>query len=994
MRSSSALLVAESSGLSECLDRLAAQKRESRPLATYRLQFNREFRFEDARRLLPYLHALGITHCYASPILKARPASAHGYDITDHNAINPEIGSRQEFEDFVSRLKSLGMGLVLDIVPNHMGIGDGNNPWWQDVLEHGRTSEYAEFFDIDWAPFNPDLRDKVLLPILGDQYGEELESGRLRINYGNGSFFVDYYDKRLPLDPQTFPLIFEPLGDLGRRRSSSGEEKDIEELENILAGLRSLPFHQTTDPMLVEQRRQQWPPLRERLSRLSERSSPVRALIAEALEVCNGKASGPHAFDSLHRILEAQAYRLAHWRVSAEEINYRRFFDINDLVGLRMENPRVFAATHRLMRKLLAENCISGLRIDHPDGLFNPPQYFIRTQMLNAAAHCKGAEPVEPVSENGIEIEVQNIFGQHDWINRQAPLYVVVEKILEPGEHLPGHWPVDGTVGYDFANLVNGIFIDERNLKAFTNTYHRFVGGAVDVDTVIYESKKLIMSSALAGEVTVLTHMLAAICSTDRRARDFTRSALTGAIRDTIACFPVYRTYVDERGNVSELDRGYINQAIARAKRRNEAVSGAVFDFLRNILLLNSSRDSSSNDDARDRLYFALKFQQLTGPVMAKGLEDTACYVYNRFVSVNEVGGTPKSFGTSLEEFHRGNSIRAQHWPYSMLATSTHDTKRSEDVRARLNVISELPRHWSSQVMRWRGSNRSKKTVIGDGRSVPDYNEEYLLYQTLVGVWPLQNGEQKREEFIQRMQRYMNKAVHESKVNLSWVNDNPEYVAALEQFVGRLLTPGSRGKRNYFLRQMQDFVPRIAFFGAINSLAQAVLKITAPGVPDIYQGNELWDFSLVDPDNRRSVDFSLRERMLAELNSASKSNSPAEFCGELLQNYDDGRIKMWTTTRALCLRRDEPLLFQLGSYTALSGTGDKREHLVGFAREHEGRMAIVAVPRLACTLMRGELRPPLGEAWGRTELELPARLSSDFGRSLQIFQRAERRGRQ
>ena len=876
MRGSPASLTLESSGLSECLDRLAASKEANRPLATYRLQFRREFRFEDARQLVPYLRCLGISHCYASPILRARPGSQHGYDITDHNSLNPEIGTPEEFASFVAELKAHGMGLVLDIVPNHMGVGYGTNPWWQDVLENGRTSLYAEFFDIDWEPFKAELRDKVLLPLLGGSYGDELEQGHIRLRYEDGRFFVtyyDYYDKRLPLDPQTIPLIFEPLGDLQGR--FDGGRPQLWELEDVLRELRNSPPHSTSDPELIRQRRELVPELTRRLAALVQRSPSVRQIVEKAVQVLNGKPGDSRSFDPLHRLLEAQAYRLALWRVSAEEINFRRFFDINDLVGLRMENPQVFAATHQLIRRLLADGSVNGLRIDHPDGLFNPRQYFTRLQMLYAASQCCGPQPRAPVAENGIELPAQEIFGQHDWMHRRAPLYVVVEKILEPGEELPQEWPVDGTAGYDFLNQVNGIFIEQRNARALTNIYRRFLGGAVDPDQLIYESKKQIMQNALASEVTVLSHMLDEISCTDRKARDFTRKALSDAIRETIACFPVYRTYIDERGEISDRDRAYIGEAVARAKRRNAASAWAIFDFLRDILLLRDGDPGQWTDSHRKRLYFTLKFQQLTGPVMAKGLEDTVCYVYNRLLSLNEVGGSPKQFGVSVDDFHAANLRQLERWPFSMLATSTHDTKRSEDVRARIDVLSEIPKPWSAEVMRWRRLNRARKRPLADGRNVPDPNEEYLLYQTLVGSFPFDFAAE-REDYTRRIQQYMFKAVHEAKVNLSWIHPDPEYSDALQGFIARILAAPPRGRHNQFLDALEKFASSVAFFGAMNSLAQVLLKITSPGVPDIYQGTELWDFSLVDPDNRRAVDFKSRQTMLFDLETGGASNLLAD----------------------------------------------------------------------------------------------------------------------
>ena len=964
MRSNPSVLITETSGISECLDRLAAQKRTVRPLSTYRLQFNAAFRFEDARRLIGYLHALGVSHIYSSPILKAREGSVHGYDIADHNSLNPEIGSYEELQDFVRELKNYGMGQVLDFVPNHMGIGLGSNSWWRDVLANGRASEFAEFFDIDWSPLKPELHNKLLLPVLGDQYGAELDAGHIRLVLEDDFFDILYYDKKLPIDPQTIPLIFDVL---------NGEALHPE-LRGVLSGLRNLPSHSTTDGEFVRQRRRAIPPLTAALRHLIHDVPEIRSIAEKAVELFNGRPGEPRSFDNLHRLLEVQVYRLANWRVSGEEINYRRFFDVNDLIGLRMENPRVFAATHQLLRKLLAEDAIQGLRIDHSDGLLNPRQYLVRLQMLYASSQCIGADPKPPLAENGIEVDVQQVFGQHDWMNRGAPLYSVVEKILEPGEDLPREWPVDGTSGYDFTTLVNGVFIERRNQKAFTNLYHRFIGGATDVDELIYNSKKLIMHASLASEVNVLAHMLDEISLSDRYARDFTRKALRDVIRETIACFPVYRTYIDERGQITERDQAHINEAIVRAKRRNPDKAPASFDFLRDILLLKHRNGQDESDLYRKKLYFTLKFQQLTGPVMAKGMEDTACYVYNRFISVNEVGGSPRQFGIPIGEFHEANLKRAEHWPYSMLVTSTHDTKRSEDVRARLNVLSEMPRLWGSQIFKWRKANRTRKRLLGDGRSVPDFNEEYFLYQTLVGSWPFDfNDPEVRRSYISRIQQYMTKAVHEAKVNLSWINDDPAYVEALQLFIERILTPGTRGRPNSFLEQIQAFIPAVALFGAINSLAQRLLMITAPGNPDIYQGTELWDFSLVDPDNRRPVDYELRRRLLSDLDRKAESGNLVGLCAGLLDQYQDGRIKLWTTMQALRFRREHRELFQVGRYTPLQALGPKQEHVIAFSREHQSHVVIVAVPRFSSMVTAGAIRPPLGEVWEQTELPVPPR---------------------
>jgi (1->4)-alpha-D-glucan 1-alpha-D-glucosylmutase len=963
MRANPAILTPESSGISECLDRLASEKQNAKPLSTYRLQFNAGFRFENARRLVGYLHALGVSHIYSSPILKASTGSSHGYDITDHNQLNPEVGSYEELKELVHELKNYGMGQVLDIVPNHMGIGPGANPWWWDVLSNGRASEFAEFFDLDWEPLKPELRNKLLLPILGDQYGAELEAGHIRLVSDATGFHIEYFDKLLPLDPQTIPMIFEPLA-----------YELPQDLRNLLSGLRNLPSNSATEGDLVRQRRRAIASLTVALKELMEKSPESQQMAAKAAMMMNGHAGDPRSFDSLHRLLEAQVYRLANWRVSGEEINYRRFFDVNDLIGLSMENPRVFAATHQLLRHLLADDMVQGLRVDHCDGLLNPRQYMVRLQMLYAASQCGGATPRGTLAENGIELDLQQAFGQHDWMNRRALLYTVVEKILEPAEELPREWPVDGTSGYDFTTLVNGLFIDRRNEKNFTTFYHRFAGGTQDVETVIYNSKKLIMHASLASEVNVLAHMLDAISATDRYARDFTRKSLRDVIRETIACFPVYRTYIDERGEMTERDRAYIHEAIAKSKRRNPDKAPASFDFLRDILLLKRKSSEDQSDLYRRKLYFTLKFQQLTGPVMAKGMEDTACYVYNRFIAVNEVGGSPRQFGITTHEFHSGNLKRAESWPYSMLVTSTHDTKRSEDVRARLDVLSEMPKTWAAHALRWRRTNRLSKRMLSDGRQVPDPNEEYLLYQTLVGTWPFDlSTDALRNEYAERIQQYMAKAVHEAKVNLSWISDDPVYVEALRQFIEKTLLPGTSVRPNTFLEQMQTFMPAVNFFGAINSLAQRVLMLTSPGNPDIYQGTEFWDFSLVDPDNRRPVDYQLREQALTELDRRAESGNLPALCAELLDNYQDGRIKMWTTMQALRLRRSRRDLFHPGHYRPLHAAGTKQQHVVAFAREHNNQAAIVAVPRLSYTLADSALRAPLGGLWEKTELPVPPR---------------------
>ena len=961
MRADTDIAVTKNSGIADCMDGLFRNAGNRRPRATYRLQFHRGFTLRDAIRLLPYFAELGISHIYASPLLQARASSTHGYDIVSHEHLNPEIGSEEDLRSLVNTLRERNMGLILDTVPNHMGVGFGDNPWWQDVLENGRAAEHANFFDIDWNPLKPELHDKVLLPVLGESYGEALDAGKIRLDFDQ-RFFVSYYDRRFPVDPQTIPfIVFETL----RRAHPNGEQSGpAAELDQILQQLTSLPQHNERDPVRVTWRNDLSPRLTERMRELAEASAFVRTLLKQSADELMRDTDRYHAF------LERQAYRLAFWRVSAEEINYRRFFDINDLVGLRMENPAVFAKTHHLLRRLLAEGLIDGIRIDHLDGMLNPRQYLTRVQMLYAASQCVGAEPQPPLAPNGIEVEVQNTFGQRGTLPASPMLYCVVEKILEPGEQLPEEWPVDGTSGYEFANLLSGVFMATGNEGAFTRLYHRVLGRTVNLDDELYHAKKVIMHSALAGEVNVLAHMLEELAGLDRHARDFTRKALRDAIRETIACFPIYRTYIDERGEITDRDRVFIAFAARQARRRNAGTARAVFDFLQSTLLLGGDEPMRPQ-----QLQFTLKFQQLTGPVMAKGLEDTVCYTYNRFVGSNEVGGSPSHFGFTLDEFHRANSVRSQKWPHGMLASSTHDTKRSEDVRARLAVLSEIPQQWSQQVMRWKRTNASLKTELEDGRIAPDPNEEYLLYQTLVGTWEF-GAVQPSETYIDRMLAYIEKAMHEAKTNLSWINPDEEYAGAVRRFIQQIMQPRRNGAPNFFVRDLANFVQSVQFHGGVNSVSQTLLKATAPGVPDFYQGCDLLDLSLVDPDNRRPVDFSVRKQILDSFATVDPLERSAA-CQRWAERIHTGEAKLWVTQRALCLRKDHPDVFR-GDYLPVHAAGSRRDHVIAFAREYDGSMAITVAPRFTHTLMKGRIALPVGENWTDTELLLPPNTPAVF----------------
>jgi (1->4)-alpha-D-glucan 1-alpha-D-glucosylmutase len=946
--------------MKECIEDLL--QREARvPASTYRMQMHAGFTFSDAEKVVPYLKRLGIGDLYASPIFEARPGSTHGYDVTRHDRLNSELGGDEGFYRMSAALREAGMGLLLDIVPNHMGIGP-DSVWWQDVLENGRSSQYAEFFDIDWTPLKPDMQDKLLLPILGKQYGEELESKHIQVVVEDGWMRVQYYEHRMPVATRTLPVIFPEADD-----AAFGVPQGFRELMKEMA---HIPPHWTTEPNLVQQRRQQLAELRPKL-RDAMLSAEMQPVLAKALERINGVEGEEQSFDRLHALLEAQPYRLAYWRVSAEEINYRRFFDVNDLVGLRMENPEVFAQTHCLIRKLLAEDSVNGLRIDHCDGMFNPRQYLIRLQLLFVAARCAGPTAKGPTALNGIEVEIREKLRGYDWAGAKLPLYVVVEKILEPRESLPREWPVQGTSGYDFVHFANQVFIRNDNVKKFDELYAGIVGERRDPDEIIYSSKLKVMETSLASEVYVLTNLLSRIAANERRARDFTDNLLEESIRETIACFPVYRTYFDDRGQYTESDLEFIRRAVNKAKRLNPAVDRTVFDFLEDTLRLGHR---SGGEIDQHKLYFALKFQQLTGPVMAKGVEDTSFYVWNRFVSSNEVGSSMKAFGIPLDVLHASNRERLEHSPDAMLTTSTHDTKRSEDVRARLNVLSEMPYTWAGLVRRWQRMNAKYKRTLEDGRVAPDNNEEYLLYQTIVGAWPWEpHGIEDREFFLERLQRYASKALSEAKVNLSWIDPNPQYVEAVQGWLADLLLPGPRGRETRFVETLNGVLPVVSMFGAVNSLAQLVLKIASPGVPDFYQGTEMWEMTLVDPDNRRPVDYNKRSALLEAMESKAEREGAAAVCAEVLDSLQDGRVKLWTMHRALAARNEHWELFRRGEYLPLSIERDKQHNAIAFLRRGttSGTTALVVLPRFACTLMGEKAQLPLGDAWGKAAVRLP-----------------------
>src|SRR5438876_8021103 len=905
------------------------------PTATYRLQFNKNFTFRQAREIVAYLHHLGISDAYASPYFQAGAESLHGYDITDHNKLNAAIGSREDYDAWVAELHAHGMGQIVDFVPNHMGINDPQNTWWQDVLENGPSSLYAPYFDIDWRPLKTDLHDKVLLPILGDQYGRVLERGELQVRFDGGSFSLTYFDHVFPIAPGTYRYILElALENLAEFR----DEDFYAEFQSIRTALEYLPRRTETNPGRIKERAREKEIIKKRLERRCAEAPQAQRAIEKAVETINGHVGDPRSFDRLDELLNAQSYRLAFWQVAAEEINYRRFFDVNDLAAIRMELPEVFDAAHKFLFELVETGAVTGLRIDHPDGLYLPRDYFEKMQLRCAKV-----------------------------LHQQLPkdgraIYLIVEKILTGDEPLPKDWPVHGTTGYDFTNQVAGLLVDESTEASITKIFKRFIGHSIHFGHLVYAKKRLVMRISLANEVNVLGSMVDRLSEQNRWFRDYTLEALARAVRETIACFPVYRTYLEPGRPVSEEDRNVIERAVAAAKRRNPAIEESVFNFLRDLLLFRFPENLDEKQRA-EHVQFVLKFQQFTGPIMAKGLEDTVFYIYNRLSALNEVGGEPQQFGLSVEAFHRRNLRRQRDWPASLLATSTHDSKRSEDVRARMLAISEMPQLWGRSLQKWRTANRRFKKQI-DEAEAPDADEEYLLYQTLLGTWPVDlDGAPVSSvgpEFIARIQRYMAKALKEAKLNTSWIQPNENWDAAMQEFVARILEAGPRNK---FLQAFLPVAAEIARLGAINSLAQTAIKLTTPGVPDIYQGTEIWDDSLVDPDNRRPIDYARRREMLAQIEKVSAN--------ELMQCWPNGRIKMRLTQRLLHLRRENPELFREGNYESLNFGGELAECAIGFARRHGDGAIIVIVPRLSSQVGF----PPVGDRWQDTHVLLSSQLT-------------------
>jgi (1->4)-alpha-D-glucan 1-alpha-D-glucosylmutase len=879
------------------------------PTSTYRVQFTPEFGFAAATEIVAYLAELGIGAIYASPYLRARQGSRHGYDVLDHNALNPEIGTPEEYEAFIRASQDRGIAHILDFVPNHMAVAGLMNPWWGDVLEWGERSPYAKFFDIDWHSERPVTDGKLLLPFLGDQYSRILERGELVLGYSQerGAFDIGYFERRFPLAPSTYAPILATAATF----ATDGARAKLNELERGFETLGGAAGRSEPIERLQARARLQ----KERLRDLSLNDRDAAQALERAVRAWSARADDPASVERLDDLLACQHYRLASWRVSLHEINYRRFFDINDLAGLRVEEADVLARSHQLLFDLIARGRVQGLRIDHVDGLFNP------------AAYCR------------LLRERAAVLSQ--------PLYIVVEKILARFEPLREDWGVDGTVGYDFLNAVNGLFVNPRAEGAFDRIYAEFAASQESYERIAYESKLHIIYHRLGSELTVLANRLYRIAHADRRSADLTYEGIRTAIAHTVAAFPVYRTYITAEG-ASDEDRRFVEWAITLARKRTEIIGESTFEFIMSALTTDAASAPSVRYDRKHIVDFAMRFQQYTSPVTAKGLEDTAFYRYVRLLSLNEVGGDPDRFGTPVAAFHRHNKHRAAKFPYTMLATATHDHKRGEDTRLRIDSLSEMPGRWQRAVRLF--TRLAKRRGYVDNEPAPARNDEYALYQMIVGTWPAQWIEsdpppEQIRAYVERIEQWLLKAVREANLRSNWVRPNQAYEEAALDFARKLF---DEPKRSVFLRELRALAADAAVVAMVSSLSQTTLKLASPGVPDVYQGCELWDFSMVDPDNRRPVDFALRRRLLTGVREGFERCEPPEPCTELLRAWPDGRVKLFVLWRLLQLRKANPKAFAGGTYRRLLTGGRRADRLVAFARDQ----ILVVVPRLVYPLLR------------------------------------------
>jgi (1->4)-alpha-D-glucan 1-alpha-D-glucosylmutase len=899
------------------------------PSATYRVQLNQDFRFADTCKILDYLHELGISDLYLSPVLVSRKGSGHGYDVTDPTRINPDLGSEEDFAALQSELQNRGMGLLLDTVPNHMAAS-AENPWWMDVLENGAQSAFAAFFDIEWHPHSRSLDGKILLPVLGRPFGEALDSGEIKLTFQDSRFFFQYFDSLFPLTPRSYHAILNHR--FHRLKEVLGEDAPaFHEYSGIIASVRELSGADRRSAETAADRRLRFESSRDRLRSLMTSSQEVARFVEENVSEINGKEGDAGSFGFLQRLLAEQNYKLAFWQNLNESINYRRFFTITELVGIRVEDPVVFEATHGYILRLVSKNPYAGLRVDHIDGLRDPLAYLNKLQERLAS----------------------------DETRKESSSYLLVEKILARGEGLPDEWPVSGTTGYDYLNEANGLFVEPEGARRMEEIYSTFIGRHQKFADVVYQKKKLVMNTLLGVEMRTLGRHLAELAAQDRYARELNREQLIDALIEVTACLSIYRTYIRNMDLPAHATK-YIEEAITMARHRAPNVSSACFDFVREVLLI-LSLPHVLVDQREARLAFVMRWQQFTGPIVAKGLEDTSLYVYHPLLSLNEVGGDPcPSHAAPLEDFYAFLDGRCQ-WPGSLNASSTHDTKRSEDVRARLNALSEMSSEWKDHLDLWAKQNAQHKEQL-KGEAVPDRNEEYFLYQTLLGVWPLE--QEGCATLLKRVQDHIIKATREAMVHTRWTRPNQPHEDALLNFVGRILS--SRDNRD-FLEDFRQFQNKTAYFGMVNGLSQTLLKIAAPGVPDFYQGSELWDLRLVDPDNRGPIDFEKRSSALESIAKVGPADS-GQTLTDLVEHWHDGRIKLYLIWKSIRFRRDHADLFRDGEFMPLRSAGAYSRNVTAFLRRQGSSWALAALPRWLSQVQakaKGEFN------WGDTSLTLP-----------------------
>lgn len=975
------------------------EQRRCIPRAMYRLEFHRErMRFRDACGIVPYLASLGISHLYTSPCFKSSAAANHGYAIVDYDQLDPALGTREEFDELAAALHQHGMGLILDVVPNHMAAAAGENAWWDDVLQHGECSPKAAYFDIDWHSSEPALRHRLLFPILGDSFGKVLEQRQLQLSCESGRFRISYYHHLLPVEPGSYQRILEPA--LALLRPGPEDDGDVLELESILTAIRHLP------PRTIQNADQQTERIREtlmiqsRLAALMERSCQIGETLERVIQSINGDVTDPASFNQLERLLDEQVYRLARWKTASDEINYRRFFDVNELAAVCTERLEVFRAGHRLIFDLLADGAVSGLRIDHVDGLYDPCRYLWQLQwgylevLVKRELQSHFATSVNEVNQESLlvlQAEILDLL--HQWLGGPSPesllnatsgtdcslssnvawqapppLYVIVEKILGENESVPAEWPVAGTTGYDFLNQANGLFVNPTGLARIRRSYHRFSRTKERFDEIATDAKRLILNVAMSSELHLLARRLKRVAERTRHSRDFTLNSLIAGLREILVAFPVYRTYFGD-APPSHRDEQVILNAVRTARRRNPAMDRDLFEFIQSTLLVRGKTDDI---DAQRLDLFISRFQQVSSPVMAKGIEDTAFYQDVALTSLNEVGSHLPHATISVERFHALNQERVRCTPHGMNCTSTHDTKRCEDVRAKLNTLSEIPDLWRTSLARWSRWNRHFFVTL-QGERAPSKNDEYLFYQTVVGIWPGESPAAScQKQLMSRLLQYMQKATHEAKLHTSWISPNFDYDEALQHFIQGVLRTESH---NRFLEEVQSLVRLIEPAAKLNSLSSVLLKMTSPGVPDIYQGCEIWDDSLVDPDNRRPVDFSYRRKLLAQV---QQRISPVSSCEGDRRWGDEAKLSLiW---RLLESRRKYAELFAQGEYIPLTLTGPLAEFFCSFLRRDSSSKitALIVAPRLCFQFL--SLKPAELEKFNQwsemqsTSLQIPSGL--------------------